>query len=114
MFTFTTAAMVELPSFSQFAQVFFCMMIGFYVAQLKIPNDENTGDADNLNDNNPINDRYGLLDGKPPPSRLLVTHFIMQIITMNDVQVSPSSHFTHLISQQCQHPTKWYYASIPA
>ena len=70
--------MVELSLFALLALGFFCVLIGFYLSQLKrfsnitMPNDENTGDGDNLNDNDAVNDRYGLLDGKPPPNYVLV------------------------------------------
>ena len=65
--------MVELSLFALLAQSIFCICVGFYLSQFKSfssstttpPNDDNAGDTDNLNDNNAVNDRYGLLDGKP-------------------------------------------------
>ena len=68
--------MVELSLFALLAQGFFCILIGFYLSQFKIfsnstvSNDENIGNTDDLNDNNAVNDRYGLLDGTPPPPLL--------------------------------------------
>ena len=65
--------MVELSLFALLALSVFCACVGFYLSQLQrqFYRSSNTtaegdnADTDNLNDNNAVNDRYGLLDGKP-------------------------------------------------